>query len=469
VYTTIHMTYELAKNYERSFKDADIRGVYPVEINEGVAYAVARAFVEEFKYTALVVGSDMRLSTPALHAAFIEGARDAGATVTDVGLVATPQLYFASGSLRLPGVMITASHSPKEYNGLKLIHAEAIPLTKRNGLAQILKRVKKGKWEVVKKRGGLKTKNIDAGYVKMVTKGMKPARYEGIHLATDIGNGMAHEVIPLLRERLPIHFDTLFARMDGSFPNRDSDPNLHENQVALDAKIDHGHYDFGISFDGDADRIAFLDEHGNYVNSAAIGALITTRILAREPKATIASTNLNSRIYEETIKKHGGRVVMARTGHTFVKEQMRKHGAAFGCEYSGHFFFRDFFYTDSVVLTLREVLDAYLDAKKAGQTFGEMMAPYLVYEQTEDVVVKVVDKEVAMAKIHDYLMSLKPVSIKTFDGYFVDFGDVWGAVKMSVTEYAVKLMFESRSKAKAKKLQSQILKYVKSIAKDTVY
>ncbi len=461
------MTYPLAPQFAKAFKDADIRGTYPLEINEGLVYAVARAFVEEFSYKKIVVGRDMRISSPALHAAFVVGVRDAGADVIDIGMVATPQLYFASGSMQLPAVMITASHSPAEYNGLKLVHADAIPLTKRNGLAQILKRVKQGKWTEVKKRGKLTKKNIDAGYQKRVLAGIKPKRYIGLRIATDIGNGMAHDIIPLLAEKLPIKFETLFARRDGHFPNRDSDPNLRENQTALDKKIDHGHYDFGISFDGDADRIAFLDEQGNYVNSAAIGALIATRILAREPKAKIASTNLNSRIYDETIRAHGGKVVMARTGHTFVKEAMRKHEAVFGCEYSGHFFFRDFFYTDSVVLTLREVLDAYVEAKVAGQTFGAMMAPYLVYAQTEDVIVKVADKAIAMAKLHDYLASLQPKSIKQFDGYFVDFGDVWGAVKMSVTEYAVKLMFESRDKRKAVKLQKQIQQFVKSIAKDT--
>ena len=461
------MAHILPTLYERAFKDADIRGIYPGEIDEEVTYRVARAFVEEFKYSIVVVGSDMRLSSPALHTSFINGARDAGASVIDLGLVATPQLYFASGSLRLPGAMITASHSPREYNGLKLVHSDAIPLTKRNGLTQILKRVKKAVWQTAAKRGGLKKKNIDAAYAKFVFAGIKPKKYAGLRVATDIGNGMAHDLIPLLRAKLGIHFDTLFAKLDGRFPNRDSDPNLHENQIALDSKIDHGHYDFGISFDGDADRIAFLDEQGSYVNSAAIGALIAARILTREPKAKIASTNLNSRIYDETIRTHGGKVVMARTGHTFVKEEMRKHGAVFGCEYSGHFFFRDFFYTDSVELTFLEVTNAYLEAKAVGQTFGEMMAPYLIYEQTEDVIVKVVDKAVAMKKIHAYLVSLKPESIKKFDGYFVDFGDVWGAVKISVTEYAVKVMFESASKAKAKKLQNKILKFVRSIAKDT--
>ncbi len=463
------MTYSLAPQFLKSFKDADIRGTYPDEINAGVAYAVARAFVEEFAYTKVVVGRDMRLSSPELHTAFVAGVREAGADVIDVGMVATPQLYFASGSMNLPGVMITASHSPAEYNGMKLVHPEAIPLTKRNGLAQILKRVKKGQWVTPNKKGKFTKKNIDAGYQKRVLAGIKPKRYEGIRLATDIGNGMAHDIVPLLAEKLPIKFDTIFARRDGHFPNRDSDPNLRENQLALDNKIDHGHYDFGISFDGDADRIAFLDEHGNYVNSAAIGALIAKRMLVREPKAKIASTNLNSRIYDETITAHGGKVVMARTGHTFVKEAMRKHKAVFGCEYSGHFFFRDFFYTDSVVLTLREVLDAYVEAKAAGETFSQLMAPYLVYEQTEDIVIPVKDKDVAMAKVYDYLVSLQPQALKKFDGYFVDFGDVWGAVKMSVTEYGVKLMFESTSKTNAQKLQRQIQKFVKSIAKDEAY
>ncbi|MCU0678717.1 MAG: hypothetical protein MUF19_04025 [Candidatus Pacebacteria bacterium] len=461
------MTYPLAPQFEKAFKDADIRGTYPNEINEGLVYGVARAFVEEFGYTKIVVGRDMRLSSPDLYTAFVAGVRDAGADVIDVGMVATPQLYFASGSLVLPGVMITASHSPAQYNGLKLVHADAIPLTKRNGLAQIAKQVKQGKWVEVKRRGKLTKKNIDAGYQKRVLAGIKPKRYEGLRIATDIGNGMAHDIVPLLAAKLPIKFDTLFARPDGHFPNRDSDPNLRENQEALDNKIDHGHYDFGISFDGDADRIAFLDESGNYVNSAAIGALIASRLLIREPKAKIASTNLNSRIYDETIKANGGKVVMARTGHTFVKEAMRKHNAIFGCEYSGHFFFREFFFTDSVVLTLREVLDAYVDAKAAGQTFAQMMAPYLVYTQTEDVIVKVANKDVAMERIHEYLQSLQPKRIKKFDGYFVDFGDVWGAVKMSVTEYAVKLMFESRDKRKAAKLQKQIQQFVKSIAKET--
>jgi len=458
--------YILPPEYKKSFKPADIRGVYPHEIDGNVAYHAARAFVTNHKYEKLVVGYDMRESSPELYEGVVEGARAAGALVVDIGQVATPQLYFASGSLQLPGVMITASHSPREYNGMKFVHADAVPLTPTNGMKQLVKAVEKGKYPEAKKRGRVVKKDITKAYQKFVLKGMKPREYAGITIATDIGNGMASAIVPLLQEKLPINFSTIFAKPDGRFPNRDSDPNLRENQIALDHKIDHGHYDFGISFDGDSDRIAFLDEQGNYVNSAAIGALIAARFLAKEPKAKIASTNLNSRIYDETIRAHGGKVVMAKTGHTFVKEQMRKHEAVFGCEYSGHFFFRDFFYTDSVVLTLRHVLDAYRQTKAAGQTFSEMMAPYLVYQQTEDVVVKVADKDLAMKKILAHLKAQQPLLLKEFDGYFVDFGDVWGAVKVSVTEYAIKLMFESKSKAKAQKAQRELVKFVKSIAKE---
>jgi len=459
--------YTLPPEYKKSFKPADIRGVYPHEIDGNVAYHTTRAFVTNHGYAKIVVGYDMRESSPELYEGVVEGARDAGAQVIDIGMVATPQLYFASGSLQLPGVMITASHSPREYNGLKFVHEGAIPLTETNGMKELLKLVQKGQYPQSKKRGRVVKKDISKAYQKFVLKGMKPSDYAGLTIATDIGNGMASAIVPLLQEKLPIKFATIYAKPDGRFPNRDSDPNLRENQIALDDKIDHGHYDFGISFDGDSDRIAFLDEQGNYVNGAAIGALIATRFLAKEPKAKIASTNLNSRIYDETIRAHGGKVVMAKTGHTFVKEQMRKHGAVFGCEYSGHFFYRDFFYTDSVVFTLRYMLDAYREVKAAGQTFGEMMAPYLVYQQTEDVVVKVVDKDLVMKKILAHLKAQKPLVLKEFDGYFVDFGDVWGAVKVSVTEYAIKLMFESTSKAKAQKAQRELVKFVRSIAKDT--
>lgn len=452
-------------NFKRAFKPADIRGVYPTEIDEEVAYRTARAFVEEFGYKKLVLGYDMRLSTPLLREAFIRGARESGATVIDVGMVRSPMLYFASGYLNLPGAVITASHSPAEYNGIKLVAPQAVPLTNKTGLSAIQKRIEAGKFVDAKRFGKLIQKSVRRAYQKHVLMGINKKVLKGITVATDIGNGMAGASMAELDEALPTHFPMIFKKPDGRFPNRDSDPCLHKNQKALVKEIKKRSADFGIGFDGDGDRIAFLDENGKYVNCASIGALIASRLVQTEPGAGIVFTNLTSRVFEETIRDRGGKPIRAKVGHTFLKEQMRKHKAVFGAEHSGHFFWREFFYTDSTILTLLEVLNAYAEAKKSGLTFSQMMKPYLLYQQTEDVVIEVDDKKRVMKLIEAKLTSLRPTKLRKFDGFYVSYGDVWGAVKPSVTEFAIKLMFESSSKKKASALQKDLVSYVKSIAK----
>ena len=210
-----------------------------------------------------------------------------------------------------------------------------------------------------------------------------------------------------------------------------------------------------------------MDEKGNYVNCAAVGALIAERMLKRQPKAKIGYTILTSRIYEETIKANGGKPVIARVGHAFIKQKMREKDVVFACEHSGHFYFKDYFYTDSVTLTLLAVLEAYAEAKEAGKSFSEMMKPYVKYRQTEDVIVRVKDKKLALAKIEQHLKKMKPKQMKKFDGFSVDFGEVWGAIKPSVTEFAIKLMFEAKKKKLAKDKQTEMVKYIKSIADKT--
>lgn len=461
------MNKTITATYNKAFKDGDIRGVYPTEIDEHVAYYTARAFVAEYKHTKIIVGHDMRLSTQSLVEAFIRGAREQGSDVVSVGFVTSPMLYFASATLNLPGAMITASHSPRDYNGIKLVESGAIPLTRTNGLATLRARIDDMNLPESKKRGKLSHKNVARAYQRYVLKSFDTKKLSGIKVATDIGNGMAAVLIPLLKEKLPITFETLFEKLDGRFPNRDSDPCLLENQQALIEHIAKKNADFGIGFDGDADRIAFLDEKGRYINCASIGALIAERLIKKQPRAKIVFTNLTSRILEETIKDAGGKPVRARVGHAFLKRKMRDEGAIFGAEHSGHFFFKDFFNTDSVVLTFLHVLEAYSEAKKEGLTFSEMMKPYTVYSQTEDVVIPVANKRLALQKIEKHLKSLKPKRITKFDGYFVDFGNVWGAIKPSVTEYAIKLMFESNTKSKAAKVQKDLLTFVKKIAADT--
>ena len=460
------MKIEQTANYKRAFKDADIRGVYPTEIDECVAYTTARAFVEEFGYKKVVVGYDMRLSTPRLKKEFIKGVREAGADVIDVGQVHSPLLYFASGKLNLPGAMITASHSPKEYNGIKLVEAGAVPLTGKTGLNTIAKKISVGEYSEVKKKGKLVKKNFKKEYLDFVTKEFDKKKYKKIKILADVGNGMSSVFIKGLDKKLPAKFDTLFNKLDGSFPNRGSDPCLSKNQKSLKAKLKAKNYDFGVGFDGDGDRIAFHDEKGRYINCAVIGALISDRLIKQKPKAGIVFTNLTSRVLEETIKENGGKAVRARVGHAFLKRKMRETGAVFGAEHSGHFFFKDFYNTDSVTLTLLNVLDEYAKAKAEGKTFSQMIKPYLRYEQTEDAVVHVKDKKLVMQKVEEKLLSMKPKKLTKFDGYFVDFGDVWGAVKPSVTEYAVKLMFEAKKKSEAKKVQKELLEFLKKVAKE---
>jgi phosphomannomutase len=454
------MSITITADYKSAFKQADIRGVYPSEIDEEVTYLVARAFVDEFGLKKVVVGRDMRLSTPVLFAAFCKGIQDAGADVVDLGMVPTPLVYFASGSLKLPGVMITASHSPKYYNGLKLVLAGAIPLTEKHGLRSIRKRIEKGVFIEAAKRGKVVAKDVRPAYQKYIWKGFKVTKLPPLSIAVDCGNGMGSEFLPLWSEKLPDTFTGLFTELDGRFPNRGSDPTLKKNQRAITSTVAKGVFDLGIALDGDADRIAFFDENGVYVNSAIIGALVAKQLLLKKPGARIVYTTLTSRVLEEEIKSAEGVPVIARVGHAFIKEVMREKDVLFGAEHSGHFYFKDFFYTDSVTLTLQAVLAAYGEAKANGKTFSEYIQPYRRYEQTDDTIVMVEEPVEALETVREFLVAKKPIKMKKFDGYSVDFGDVWGSVKVSVTEPALKLMFEGNKKKQAVALLQEVEAFI---------
>jgi len=459
------MKLELKTDYLRAFKEADIRGIYPTEIDEQLVYFLARAFVEEFNYKKVLVARDMRESSPVLHAAFIKGVTDSGADVVDIGLIHSPGLYFASATLQLPGVMITASHSPRKYNGLKLVYPDAIPLTETDGLKTLRQRMEKGKFVDAQKLGNVVKKDVSKAWQKFILKNVSSTAFSGLKIAADAGNGMSGVVLPLLAEKLAVKFDVLFPQLDGTFPNRGSDPTLSKHQKHIKEKLKKGGFDFGISFDGDADRIAFFDEAGTYINSAVIGALVAERLLKKYSQAKIGYTVLTSRSYEESIRTHGGKPILMKVGHAFIKKAMREKDVLFACEHSGHFYYKEYFYTDSVTLTLLYVLDAYTEARETGHSFGQMMKPYLTYQQTQDVIVEVDDKQRALREVEKYLLKKRPLSVKKFDGYTVDFGDVWGAVKPSVTEFALKIMFESKSMKHAKNIQKELVTFTQSIAK----
>lgn len=442
-----YSTASLPSHYQAAFKDADIRGVYPTEIDEVSTYRTARAFVELFGLKEVLVARDMRESSLALRDAFVAGARDSGADVIDIGLVGTPALYYASGKYDRYGVMITASHNPKEYNGLKLVQAGAIPLTRTTGLSTIQKRVATNEFSTTATRGRIKKKSIVREYLRYIRSraGFKSAR--PLRVVVDAGNGMASTLSPLWSAGGPLKVTPLFFDLDGTFPNRESNPTLAKNQKAIKAELKKGTYDFGVSFDGDADRVAFFDERGRYINSAVIGALIAKHLLANEPGSAHVYTVFTSKVYEETICVHGGRAVRARVGHAFIKEAMRKKDAIFGCEHSAHFYFKDNFFTDSGILAFLYVAAMYAEV---GVPFSQLVKPFQYYHQTEEILVQVTSKPAALKAVADHYAAHSPLAIERYDGVTIKFTDYWLVVKASVTEDALKCVVESTSVAKAK-------------------
>lgn len=453
---------ELPAQYAAAFKDADIRGVYPTEIDEVVAYRVARALVDEFSLTRVIVARDMRQSSPVLRAAFVAGVRDAGADVFDIGEVGTPALYYAAGTYDTYGVMITASHNPREYNGLKLVKAGAIPLTNKTGLGAIEQRIKRNEFASPQRRGQVKKKAILREYTKYVREKVSLAPTRPLRIVVDAGNGMATTLASLLCEKLPIEITPLFFTLDGTFPNRGSNPTLAKNQKAIKAELKKGDYDLGVAFDGDADRVAFFDEQGRYINSAVIGALIATKLLQDEPKQKCVYTVFTSRAYQEAIKEAGGVPVKARVGHAFIKEVMRKRDAVFACEHSAHFYFKDNFFTDSGILSLLYVAAAYSEAQAHGPiSFSKLLRPYARYTQTEEVLVEVADKRAALQRVREHYKHMGASKVTVYDGVTVEFEDYWLVVKQSVTEDALKFVVESPQRATAKAAQKELLQLLR--------
>lgn len=451
-----YSTKPLPPNYKKAFKDADIRGVYGSEIDEVVVYKVAVAFVKLNKLKKVVVGRDMRVSSPKLAKAFCQGVIEAGATAIDVGLISTPMLYYVSGKEKLPGVMITASHNPKEYNGLKLVFSRAIPVTGKSGLDDILDFVTD--WPevfLIKKPGEKIKRDIKNDFFAHLEKKFPTPKKRTVRVVVDAGNGMGSLLVPLLKKYAVV--TPLFTKLDGTFPNRDSNPTLKKSQQAIVSELKTGQHDLGISFDGDADRVAIFDEWGQYLNAAHVGALLTSQMLVEYPKASFVYTVFTSRAYLQTIKELGGKAVRARVGHAFIKDTMRKHDALFGCEHSAHFYFKDNYYTDSVVMAVLQIIESVAVGKVLSQPLSKTIAPYTAFFQTEEVLVEVKNRDATIKAVATWGKG-QGALVKMFDGVSVDAGEWWGHVKKSVTEDAVKFVVESKNKklasVKAKELQA---------------
>jgi len=436
------------------FKAYDVRGIYPAEIDEDGAYAIGRAYVEEFQPRRIAIGRDMRVSGPQMVAALTEGATDGGAEVLDIGQIGTEMLYFAVGSLELEGgITCTASHNPKEYTGFKIVRAGALPVGGDSGLAEVRDRALKGFGEVVRK-GSVEKKDIWPAFLERVLSFIDPGTVKPLRVVVDAANGMGGRMLEPALERLPqIDAVRCYFEPDGSFPNHEPNPLLPENREFIVAKVKEEKADLGIAFDGDADRCFFVDEMGEFVPGDFVTALFAETFLAKEPGAKIIYDVRASWAVPHTIEQAGGTALMNRVGHAFIKHRMRESGAVFGGEVSGHYYFRDFSRADSGIIPSLLMLE-YLS--KTGKPLSEILRPYREhYFITGELNTRVSDVAAKLEALEKHFSAQGKVT--HLDGLSVDASDWHFNVRPSNTEPLLRLNLEALSSELMEEKRGEVL------------
>jgi phosphomannomutase len=441
------------------FKAYDIRGIYPTELDEDGAYAIGRAFVEQFEPRQIAVGHDMRVSSSGMAEAVTEGAADAGAEVLTLGLVGTEMLYFAVGDLKLDGgVAVTASHNPKDYTGMKIVRGGALPVGGESGLLEIRDRALRIDRSEADKRGKVEPYDIWPAWVERVLSFVEIEAIKPLRVVIDAANGMAGVMLPRVLERLPIDAVRCFFEPDGTFPNHPPNPLLPENREFIVAKTLEEGADLGAAFDGDADRCFFVDDTGEFVPGDFVTALLAASLLEKEPGAKIIYDLRASWAVPETIERAGGVPLINRVGHAFIKQRMRKEGAAFGGEVSGHYYFRDFSQADSGVVPFLLMLELI---SKEGRKLSEILADYRSrYFLTGEINTEVADVAGKLQELKRRFGSEGEVS--ELDGLSVDAGDWHMNVRPSNTEPLLRLNLEARTPELMESKQDEVLAVIRS-------
>jgi len=429
------------------FKAYDIRGIYPEEINEGIVEKIAKSIAQFLNVKTIVVGNDMRVSSPALIKSLIKGLINQGINVINVGMVSSPMMYFACNHLNADAsIMITASHNPKEYNGMKLTREKAIPISGDTGIIDIEKIYLSGKFDS-KEKGSVIEKDITRAYKEHVLSFVKISRK--LRVVIDTANGMGGLEIPLIMENLPITIIPLYFDIDGTFPNHGSDPLKDENIKMLQEEVLKNKADIGIALDGDADRVFFVTEKAERIPSDFITCLLAKQFLLKNPGSTILYDLRSSWIVKETIEQMHGKSSMSKVGHAFIKEQLRREDGVFAGELSGHFYFRENFYTDSGIIAALQVLELLSSSDKK---MSEIVQPLQKYYASGEINSKVNDKIEIMKKLEE---TFHLGNISHLDGIHISFDDWWFNVRPSNTEPLLRLNLEAKSKElmESKKLE----------------
>jgi phosphomannomutase len=443
----------------KAFKAYDVRGIYPSELDEAGAYAIGRAYVEQFEPRRIAVGRDVRLSSPTMAAALIEGALDAGTDVLDIGLVGTEMVYFAVGELGLDGgVMVTASHNPGKYAGMKIVRRGALPVGGESGLLDIRDRAVRGEWREAT-RGAANPENVWDGFVSRVLSFVDVDAIKPLRVVVDAANGMAGVMLPPVLERLPqVEVIRCYFEPDGAFPNHEPNPLLPENRDFILAKMREEDADFGVAYDGDADRCFFVDETGEFIPGDFTTALFAESILAKEPGGTVIYDVRASWAVPEAIERAGGVGLVNRVGHSFIKQRMREVDAVFAGEVSAHYYFRDFVQADSGVVPFLLMLELVSNrGQRLSEILAELRARYFI---TGEINVPVPDVALKIQEIKERFGPQGHVS--HLDGISIEADDWHLNVRPSNTEPLLRLNLEARSQELMEAKRDEVLAAIRA-------
>jgi phosphomannomutase len=439
------------------FKAYDIRGVYPAELTPEIAYKIGRALTVYLGAQEIAVGRDMRISSPALASAIIDGILDQGADVCDVGLISTDGLYFAVGRYGFDGgVMVTASHNPPEYNGFKICRSEARALSMDEGIGEIRELVAADSFADPDSRGQLHERDVLEPFAEHVLALIDASVIKPTRIAIDAGNGMAGKVVPAVFGKLPVDIIPLYFELDGRFPNHLANPIEPENVEDLRRAIAEHSADFGIAFDGDADRMFILDENGEFVGGDMITALVGKAMLEKHPGSTIVYNLICSRAVLEVIDREGGKGIESRVGHSFIKATMRKHDAVFGGEHSGHFYFRDNWYADSGIIAALAVIELL---SKEEKSISEVLTPIDPYVRSGEINSEVSDQKAMLRKIENHY---KDAEFSHLDGLTVSYDNWWFNVRGSNTQPLLRLNVEAANRELLREKTDEVLAIIQS-------
>ena len=439
------------------FKAYDIRAIYPTEVNETAAREIGRAFVAYLDAKRIAVSRDMRVSSPALAAAFIEGARAQGADVVDYGLCATDMLYFGVVRDGLDGgAQITASHNPKQYNGMKLVRRDSLPLSGDAGIGEIRDMVTAGRVpKASRPQGKHEHAELLADYVKKVLSFIDPSAVAPFNVVLDAGSGMGGLVAPKLFEKLACKTTRLCFEIDGTFPNHEANPLIEENRKDIVERVVAEKADVGIAWDGDADRCFFIDGSGEFISGDFVTALLAEAALAKSPGSTIVYDLRASYAVKDTVAQHGGKAVMNRVGHAFIKKRMREENAVFGGEVTGHYYFKDFYFCDNGFIPALLILELMSRKKK---TLRDLLAPFREkYFISGEINTRVADMSAIDARLKDLAARYKDGHTYTLDGFSAEFPDWHFNVRASNTEPLLRLNLEATTEKLMEQKRDEVL------------